>query len=330
MGVIGQEHIKQGILNMIQHDRIVHSYIFFGHPGLGTREMALYFARTLQCEARDSRPCGVCLACKKVENGNHPDVHWVDRQKTASIKLKQVQEGLSKVQLMPYEGRYKILIIDESDYLTPEASNALLKALEEPTGLAIFILLTENLANHLPTVVSRCQIMRFLPVSSDVLSKYLQVEYKLQEEVSRVIAGQSKGNIQRALSLINDDEFHRLRNEIVDALLILSKGTQSDIFRLSNSLEENYDEVLDFLENILRDLLIMKTVELNLQNLNDSLLINGDLLDKFKPLTKEYSLDGLIKSIEALWKARQRLDRNANKKLIYELLFYEIQMNRNI
>ncbi len=152
------------LLAHLESDRIAHTYLFTGAPGEEKTLLALQFARALNCEKKNFlRDCD-CASCRKTQNRTHPDVQWfVGDKKTGSIKIEEVRNKLYQASLKPYEGKWKVFIVEEAENLTLESSNALLKTLEEPPGHCVFLLLVENKAHLLETIQSRAFEIRTAP-----------------------------------------------------------------------------------------------------------------------------------------------------------------------
>lgn len=140
----------------IARGRAVHAYLLTGADPAGLQDLAKYLAQSLICERRPDGPCGECRACRKVAEGNHPDLHWV-RPSGASLKISQMHEMRELSWLRATEAPGKVFVVDQAESMTTEAANSLLRILEEPPGGATFILLSSQPQQLLPTILSRCQ-----------------------------------------------------------------------------------------------------------------------------------------------------------------------------
>lgn len=174
--VKGQDRAIAFLKNAITSGKVAHAYIFLGPSGAGKKLAALNFAKALNClSGSGERPCDTCASCKKTDNGNHPDIMLLKPDKgAASFKIEKIRELIAQINLKAYEGRKKVYIIDEASSLTREATNALLKTLEEPPSDSALIMLFENLHYVPRTIMSRSQIVRFFPVrteSADAMSR---------------------------------------------------------------------------------------------------------------------------------------------------------------
>ncbi|MGI6345359.1 MAG: ATP-binding protein [Bacillota bacterium] len=162
----GQPTVQRVLVNQIRQGSFSHAYLFTGPAGTGKRSAAEVLAAALLCEAEEP-PCGQCLACQQAERGTHPDLRWVQPDGT-SLKLAQIKALLAEAALTPNSARYRVFIVEEAEKLTPEAANALLLILEEPPPFDIFILTAAGPV--LPTIESRCQVLRFQRRASHAFS----------------------------------------------------------------------------------------------------------------------------------------------------------------
>ena len=174
----------------IESGRPPHALLLVGPDGVGKTTLALDLAAGLLCLAEDpaDRPCRECAACRKLEHGNHPDVHVLAPEGAGQqIRIGQVQQLAADLALLPLEGRFRIGIVEKAHRLNDDAQNALLKTLEEPPARVVLILAADDAARLLPTVISRCTRVRLGPVSSD--------------EVSAILAARGVGDAARGAAL---------------------------------------------------------------------------------------------------------------------------------
>lgn len=159
--VVGHKDIIQYLHNAISEDRVSHAYILNGERGSGKKLLARLFAMTLLCEEHGPEPCNHCHSCKQAESGNHPDIITVTHDKPNTISVDDIRVQVNNtIDVKPYQGPYKIYIIPEADKMTVQAQNALLKTIEEPPKYAVILLLTENAELLLPTINSRCVMLK--------------------------------------------------------------------------------------------------------------------------------------------------------------------------
>lgn len=183
---MGHDHVATRFRQALERGRLASSFLFVGTEGIGKRRFALGLAQTLLCTVRPEQlmaPCGTCPSCVQVRSLSHPDLDYVCKPEDKSFlplellvgdKEKRGKEGLChRLSMKPFMGGRKVAIIDDADYLNPEGANSLLKTLEEPPPRSVLILIGTSPAKQLPTIRSRCQIIRFQPLDASIVSKIL-------------------------------------------------------------------------------------------------------------------------------------------------------------
>src|SRR5262247_2936210 len=171
---IGNQKIIERLRTKLREDRFPHGLIFSGPEGVGKHTCALMLAKALNCRnAQAGDFCNVCTSCRKIDSGVHPDVQLITVEEDATqIKIAQIRQLLTMLELQPLEGRNKVFIIDPAELLNAEAANALLKGLEEPPENSFFILITVNVQEMLLTVRSRCQVYHFTPLTLEEIRRH--------------------------------------------------------------------------------------------------------------------------------------------------------------
>lgn len=214
-GIYGHDDVVEQFRRALARGRLASSFLFVGAEGIGKRTFALKLAQALLCRTRSEElldPCGQCPACAQVVAGSHPDLELVTRpEDKAFIPLElfigdkdhRMREGLChNISLKPLMGGRRIAVIDQADYLNVEGANCLLKTLEEPPRRSVLILIGTSPARQLPTIRSRCQLVRFRPLPSEVVEELLIREHSIEDvEEARRLAEYSEGSLQRAVEL---------------------------------------------------------------------------------------------------------------------------------
>lgn len=323
--IIGHEQIKEHFQKAIKNHKVSHAYIITGEAGMGRKSLANAFALTLLCEKGKSQPCMECHACKQVLSGNHPDLIYVSHEKSGSIGVDDVRQQINDtIMIRPYSSYYKIYIVDEAEKMTPQAQNALLKTIEEPPSYAIIILLTTNQEAFLPTILSRCVQLKLNPLRDFVVKTYLVQNQQVPEADAEVYAAFARGNLGKAISLASSEEFKLLHQEVLHLLKHVKDMDISELLDYIKKLkDENLDigECLDFMQLWYRDVLLYKVTK----DINQ--LIFKDEYSAVNEISKKSGYDGLEKILEAIDKARVRLDANVNMELAMELMLLVMKEN---
>lgn len=202
----GQKHIVKTLENAIKQNQIAHAYLFCGPRGTGKTSTAKIFAKAINCEASDNKPCGICDNCIAAANGTHSDIIEIDAASNNGVE--EAKNLIEKVKYAPLLGKYKIYIIDEVHMMTSGAFNALLKTIEEPPAHVIFILATTEPYKVLPTIISRCQRFDFSKITKSEIVKRLQYVInqegiEVEDKVLESIAILSDGGMRDALSILD-------------------------------------------------------------------------------------------------------------------------------
>ena len=292
---------------------------------MGRKSLANAFALSLLCEKGLPDPCMECHACKQVLSGNHPDLIYVTHEKPASIGVDDIRKQINDtIQVRPYSSYYKIYIVDEAEKMTAQAQNALLKTIEEPPSYAVILLLTTNPDAFLPTILSRCVQLKLKPLKDSVVKEYLIQSLGVEESQAEIYAAFARGNLGRAIHLAQSEDFKRMYGVM---LTLLKSVKEADISQLLDYVrtfkEEGFDihECLDFMQMWYRDVLMYKTTK------DVNLLIFKDEFSAVKAAGTVSGYDGLEKILNAIDKARVRLDANVNMELAMELMLLTMKEN---
>ena len=298
--VAARGHLKLAALlaRSVARDMLPPSLIFSGPDGAGMREMAVATAQAINCLApagkgdeRDA--CGACAACTRIARGVHPDVVVVVPDEKGRINIEQIRDVIDRVGFRPFEGRRRVIIIDESETMLAPAQSALLKVLEEPPSTSAFILLTTMPDMLLPTVQSRCPRLRFQSTGRE------EIDVDAREIAQDVLA-------QVAAT---DDPAQRI--DAAKALLAKTGGG-------GRSDREQLAAPLHAMATLLRD------VELLTTRANADGLANADVRPDLDRLMKTFGGDRGLRAFTAVDRALTALDRNANAKIVADWLVLQL------
>lgn len=316
--IVGQKIAVSTLERAVKNDRIAHSYLFHGDSGVGKRTTAISFINHLLCERKTA--CGECGACKKFLHGNHPGYRLVESN--ASIKIGQMREVKEKAQYR--KDNYVIWLINDAHKMTLQAANSFLKLLEEPPEKTLFILVTNNLGQILPTIRSRCQPISFIRLSNDDVEMLLQEKGnvdQLSKNDRDLVVSMARGSIGKALELL-DSPIVKRRKWIVEKLIDIPNMNVAQVLGLSHNWEENREIASLDLELMLqwyRDLWCLK-------NGTELALFNEDYKKQLTVVSKQYSGHSLAKITSQILEMLTQLKRNVRVRFILGHLL--IQMRR--
>lgn len=322
--ILGHDSIKQHFQKAIELHKVSHAYILAGEAGMGRKSLAHAFALTLLCEKGGSQPCMNCHACKQVLSGNHPDLIHVTHEKPGSIGVDDIREQINDtIMIRPYSSYYKVYIVDDAEKMTIQAQNALLKTIEEPPSYAVIILLTINEDLFLPTILSRCVQLKLKPLKDSVIQAYLKETMGIPEREAQLYAAFARGNLGKAIKLSDSEEFKDMYKRLLSMLRNIKNMDISQLLDYSKKLKEEMDiyECLDFMQVWYRDALMFKVT-------NDAnLLIFKDEYSTISDMSRHIGYDGFENILQAIEKARIRLEANVNMELAMELMFLAMKEN---
>ncbi|MCP3952065.1 MAG: DNA polymerase III subunit delta' [Desulfobacterales bacterium] len=331
--IIGQEKALGMLTGFLGNATIPHALVFSGLKGSGKMAAATAFAMACNCTGSragsqaDADPgaaihtalfaCGHCPACHKIKSANHPDLLHL-KPSGDIIKVKQIRELLDTLALKPFEASTRVVILQEANSLNPSAGNALLKALEEPPGDTIFILTTGELSGLMPTIISRCQHVRFRPVDRALITRALIDDLGISPSEAALAAHLSGGSLKRAQRILDSDWMHYrqwLLKETV-ALTVTSPGTILALAAVLASRKERIVDAISILKSWFRDLLVCKHAP--------ERLINQDMQDLVQTAARKETSESLLKKLKAIDTVSRRFAGNANVRLCLESLLLKL------
>ena len=263
--------------------------------------------------------------CKQALHGNQPDIVRVSHEKPTTISVDDIRQQVNNdIVIKPYSSKYKIYIIPEADLMSVQAQNALLKTIEEPPEYAVIMLLTENAEVLLPTIRSRCVMMKLRNIKDQLVKKYLMEQMEIPDYKADVCVAFAQGNMGKAIMLANSDYFNEIKEEVVH---LLRNIDEMDVPELMDAVKKcmtyklEINDYLDMMAIWYRDVLIYKATK------NVDRVVFSDQLRYIKARASKSSYEGIEKILEALETAKARMKANVNFELVIELLLLTIKEN---
>lgn len=308
---------NEDILNRFQRllttGRMAHAYLFSGPVEIGKTQTALAVAKLLNCtgEHEGRLFCDQCPACLKINHRNHPDILVIDREEDEeTVKISQVRDLIGRLQMRAFDAKQKVCIIRNIECLSDDASNALLKTLEEPVKGSLLILTTAVPEENLPTVVSRCHQVKFYPLSSRAIKERLIREERIDPLSAHCLGQFADGCVARARQL-HADGFVKRKNELIDNIVF--RPNEAYLKKILGDKPQT-KEALTVLLSWFRDLIVLKSGGQREQ------VTHLDRFDELLKLEKSYSMDKISGIIDEAVLAMKLLGENLNIKIPFILL----------
>lgn len=350
--IIGQELAKRVLSRAVSTGQPAHAYLFLGLQGTGKTTTALEFGKALNCEnPRDGNACEECSICHAVEHGNFPDMRlWSPKGRDTTIETMREMRDLASFR--PSRGKWVINIVEQGDTLNEDSANCILKLLEEPPDYVINILLYRNAANLLPTIRSRCQLVRFDQANADELASRLVEDHGVSDHEAEFLAIYSQGRPGIAIGLIGNDEFQAKRENTASIANAAGGGDPWRALGLAEAVRagggshgsdgdagdddeptqpaaraasarkgarDTATEALDMLLTWYRDLLAMKVQG------PEAAIVNTDKRDELQEQSATYPNAGpLLIRVEAILHAKRRIQGNGNPQIVTEALMMRL------
>jgi len=327
--LIGNKRIKKLLRRAVSESRIGQSLLMAGPRGVGKYQFAVALAQALNCEQLTSGDaCGQCMPCRKIARHEHADVRTILREsqdplvkkepRSQFIKIEQTRLMAEQAQFRPYEGRRRVFILDDAEWLRREAANSLLKTLEEPPETSLIILITPKPFALIDTIRSRCLMLSFAPLTASEIEQHLLGLKKTPDE-ARLRARLSGGSIGRAIE-IDLAEYRDMRNMLLEMLETLAFSRSSTTLMsaaeyLGRKIEKDeFERHLEALTVLLGDLLRLK-----LRDGADS-LTNEDVIDRLERIAGALPEASIIRLADGIEDVFRDLPRNINRQLAMEAM----------
>ncbi|MCU0250176.1 MAG: AAA family ATPase [Vicinamibacterales bacterium] len=350
--IVGHRRLKRLLARAVRSGTLPPSLVFAGPEGVGKRQMAYALAQALNCLApvdgaegeRDA--CGTCASCSRIARGLHPDVVLVRRPEDKSaIVISQARDLVRQVGYRPFEGRCRVVVIDDADELGGDSQDALLKTLEEPPARNVFVLVTSRPNLLSTTVRSRCCVLRFAPLAAAEIAGALAGAHGFSDADAQAAAALSGGSFARAMGagareraqaravaaavLMETAQTTDVRARLaVSAALLKSaarkgKDTDKDRDREKEGKSAGADREsvavrLNAMGSLLRDLAVLTT------RAPGTALVNLDLRADLEPLARHYDRDRLARAFSAVGRSLGALERNASPKIVADWLVLQL------
>jgi DNA polymerase-3 subunit delta' len=319
--LIGHQWAVDMLRQHVARHETRHAYLFAGPSGLGRRTLALRFAQALNCAQPISsgEPCGTCRDCKQTEAMQHPDLAIVQADaEGGTLKVDQVRAVQHAFSLKPYQGKFRVALFLRFQEANANAANALLKTLEEAPAHAVLILTADSPDGLLPTIVSRCEVLRLRPSDLDTVVAFLK-KHGAQEEQARLIAHISGGKPGYAWRLLQDEKLLNARLERLDDLGSLLPASRVAKFAYADKLSKDKDAMrqtillwLSYWRDVLR-----QTAKADLP------LANIDRAAEIEALAARLDLGTARRVVSDLERALTRLEHNVNPRLLAEVMLLD-------
>lgn len=325
---------------MSANGRVPNSMVFAGDEGVGKLQFAIELSRSFVCiDSTTAEACGNCVACVRIGNfvfpktekgeeydrvffGDHSDVGMVVPFKR-NVRIGSIRALEIEANFRPYEARARIFVVDDADKMADPAANALLKTLEEPPRTTHIFLITSRPESLLPTIRSRCQVLRFAPVETETIEQYLISERAFTFDEARLAARLSRGSIGRAVK-INVEKFRVNRDKMLAVVVgAIETGDRGSLLRLSEEMndaknKDSFEENIDILQSLIHDVWAMRIGH------DESRLVNSDLEPVLSRLADQACQSDLPRWLGEIDLMRENFTVNINRKAATDALFVKM------
>jgi DNA polymerase-3 subunit delta' len=326
--VIGQDKILSLLDYGLKTDAIAHAYLLVGPRHVGKGTLAINLAQALNCEGPEP-PCGECRSCQRIREGKHADVTSIGLDSRAEIGIDDIRGLQRSANLPPYEGKCKVFIVYEAEYLSTEAANALLKILEEPPPRVVWLLLAADEERLLPTIISRCQRLELKPVASERVQEALFNSYNVDADKAKLLTQLCHGRLGWALSALADCDMLERRSQRIDRLASLLTAGIEQRFAYAQEVAGQFSqdrkagaEVAEIWVDWWRDLMLIKGG-------CQEAIINVDFKTVLKEQASGLSLSGIKEFLTNLGLLQEAISKNVNPRLALEWLMLSLPRRKD-
>lgn len=317
--ILGHDRQKQLLNKALAKNRLASAYLFSGPEGVGKMLLAQAFIKNILCAGKNA--CGRCRSCRQIEEGNHPDLIFLDGS-AAAIKIDAIRGVQKQLHFRPAEADHRVCLIDSAERMTHAAQTALLKSLEEPSLHTLFILISANAEGLLPTIRSRCQSLRFQRLPGDALRRKFSQSLGEDKDQAALLAALADGSFKNSLGDKRGfylQERPEILREFVD-LPPLETHAEAylDLAGKLAAKKTRAPDILEVLKLFFRDILFL------LEGRPESGLINSDLGDLVRRQGSRESLRSTLRKLEAIRDIEACLNSNTNPQLSFEVLLMRL------
>ncbi|WP_181351119.1 DNA polymerase III subunit delta' [Thalassobacillus sp. CUG 92003] len=307
----------QMLVNSFKKNRISHAYLFQGPEGTGKREASILFTKGLFCEQLDgAEPCHQCRNCIRIDSGNHPDVHWIEPD-GQSIKKEQILHLQKEFTYTGMESNQKVYVVVDADKMTTNASNRLLKFLEEPTQQTTAMLLTENGQALLNTIRSRCQLLAFQPLPPHRLQQKLSSE-GVSESNARLLSALTN-DLTEALDMNKDEWFANARKLVIQLIEVLQSKPNEVLLFVNHQWMPHFKERDQMQQGL--DLLVLWFQDLINQFVGrEEEVVFVQEREKREQASMQWSRQTATDQLSHILEAKRKINQNVHPTLVMEQL----------